>query len=219
VDKIWDEIHSSREWGAYPSEHVIRFFARNYYSDVRSGDIIKVLDFGCGGGAHTWYLAREGFKTYAFDGSKSAVKNAKKKLSSEGLNAEFKVGDGLNIEYDEDFFDAILDNVCIYANPIEDIKKMYKRIYSFLKWGGKLLTVCFSDNTYGFGRGTRLEDGTFSDIDEGPLKDRGICHFYNEDEILGILVEIGFKNVLIDKILYTDRGGYKVEQLVVQAEK
>ena len=218
MDKIWDEIHSSREWGAYPSEHVIRFFARNYYNAIRSGNEIKVLDFGCGGGAHTWYLAREGFKTYAFDGSKYAVNNAEKKLASEGLNAEFKVGDGLSIDYEEGFFDAILDNVCVYANPIEDIKKMYKRIYSFLKWGGKLLTVCFSDNTYGFGRGTRLEDGTFSDIDEGPLKDRGICHFYNEDEILGILVEIGFKNVQIDKILYTDRG-YKVEQLVVQAEK
>ena len=72
MDNIWNEIHETQAWGSYPSEHVIRFFARNYYSKER--DKVKILDFGCGGGAHTWYLAREGFDVYAFDGAEAAVK-------------------------------------------------------------------------------------------------------------------------------------------------
>lgn len=64
----WEKIHSTQEWGRYPSETVIRFIARNYYKTER--EKIKILDFGCGAGAHTWYLAREGFDVYAFDGSK-----------------------------------------------------------------------------------------------------------------------------------------------------
>ena len=48
IDKAWEEIHSSRDWGQYPSEHVIRFVARNYYNKKR--DEVKILDFGIGGG-------------------------------------------------------------------------------------------------------------------------------------------------------------------------
>lgn len=59
----WEKIHSTQEWGRYPSETVIRFIARNYYKTER--EKIKILDFGCGAGAHTWYLAREGFDVYA----------------------------------------------------------------------------------------------------------------------------------------------------------
>lgn len=47
-DNVWEEIHSTTEWGQYPSEHVIRFVARNYYKKDRANT--KILDFGCGGG-------------------------------------------------------------------------------------------------------------------------------------------------------------------------
>ncbi len=40
-------------------------------------------------GAHTWYLAREGFDVYAFDGSKSAVAKAAQRLEKEHLKAHF----------------------------------------------------------------------------------------------------------------------------------
>ena len=216
MDEIWNKIHSSRVWGGYPSEHVIRFFARNYYSKERSK--VTILDFGCGGGAHTWYLAREGFDVYAFDGSEYAVENAKKKLSLENLRADFRVCDGLNADYKENFFDAILDNVCIYANRIDDIRCMYKKARSFLKPGGMILTANFGVATYGFGLGTEIEKGTYTSITDGPLKDRGVAHFYREMELREVLSEAGFQNIEIDRITYTDRGK-PIEQLIAQAEK
>lgn len=127
----WEEIYSTQEWGVYPTEHVIRFVARNYYNADRNK--IKILDFGCGAGAHTWYMAREGFDVYAFDGSKSAVERAEKRLEREHLRAEFKVLDALKVDYPDEFFDAVVDNVCVYGNLLENIKCMYENIYRMLK--------------------------------------------------------------------------------------
>ncbi len=76
-DKIWEEIHQEVEWGGkYPSEEVIRFIARNYYGADRENT--KILDLGCGTGAVTWFLAREGFDTMGVDGSSVAIEKARK---------------------------------------------------------------------------------------------------------------------------------------------
>lgn len=42
VSEEWEKIHSTQEWGRYPSETVIRFIARNYYKTER--EKIKILD-------------------------------------------------------------------------------------------------------------------------------------------------------------------------------
>ena len=102
IDPVWEEIHSTQEWGQYPSEHVIRFVARNYYKKDRRS--VKILDFGGGGGAHTWYLAREGFDVYGFDGSPSAVRKAEAKLAREHLSAHLCCATGQDVSYEDDFF-------------------------------------------------------------------------------------------------------------------
>ena len=102
----WEQIHQSKVWGGYPTEHIIRFMARNYYSLERTR--VKVLDFGCGAGAHTWYLAREGFDTYAFDISETAVKRLRNRLETEGLRANVIAADGMNMPYEDEFFDVII---------------------------------------------------------------------------------------------------------------
>ena len=94
----WEYIHQNKEWGHYPAEHIIRFIARNYYDKDRRN--IKILDFGCGTGANTWYLAREGFDTYAFDISETAVKKLNNFLAQEGLSAHTATRDGLDLDYD-----------------------------------------------------------------------------------------------------------------------
>ena len=46
-------VPSIQKWGMYLSEHVIRCVARNYYT--WESEKTRILDFGCGAGAHTWY--------------------------------------------------------------------------------------------------------------------------------------------------------------------
>ena len=215
-DPVWEEIHSQREWGKYPSESVIRFVARNYYHGDRAKT--KILDFGCGAGSNTWYLAREGFDTFAFDGSKSAVGRVQKRLEEEHLEADLRVRDALNLDYEQESFDCIIDNAVIYANLSENIRKMFEEVYGLLKKGGKLFSVSFSTNTTGYGIGKRLEENTYSDIQEGCLADRGTAHFFDKKELHDILNGCGFLNIRIDTLAYTDNGAL-IEQFLVQAER
>lgn len=216
-DNTWEEIHKSQEWGKYPSEDIIRFVARNYYNKERKN--IKILDFGCGAGANTWYLAREGFDTYAFDGSASAVMKAKAYLAKENLEAHFEVADALDISYENNFFDCIIDSAVVYANTIKNITDMYKKIYDLLVPAGKLFaTGLFTPNTAGYGTGILLEKNTFKDLTEGALAGRGTVHFFEKEEILELLDSIGFHNINIDETKRTDRGKI-VEYWIVSAEK
>lgn len=216
-DNTWEEIHSTQEWGQYPSEVVVRFVARNYYKNEERMNT-RILDFGCRGGNHTWYLAREGFDVYAFDGSKSAIEKTRKKLRGEQLDADLRVLDATEINYDKDFFDAVIDNVSIYANTIENIKLMYGAVYNSLKNGGKFLSVVFSTDTYGFGTGKEIEYHTYKDIEVGNLTGRGIAHFFDKEELISLIQSVGFRDVSIDELIYTDNG-WKVAQLIVCALK
>lgn len=216
-DTTWEDIHKNQNWGAYPAEHVIRFVARNYYK-VEDRKKVKILDFGCGGGAHTWYLAREGFDTYAFDGSKSAIKKLKKRLEEENLEVDLRVLDAIEIDYNQETFDAVIDNACIYANTVSNIRKMYQLIWNTLKKGGRLFTSSFSTKTTGYGTGKNIEKNTYTDVEEGNLVGLGIVHFFDKDEIYSILENIGFKNIIVDNIEYTDRGNI-VSMYLVSALK
>lgn len=215
-DTIWETIHKNQEWGKYPSESVIRYVARNYYNKNRKQ--IKILDFCCGGGSHTWYLAREGFDVYAFDGSKSAVNKVKDRLEKEGLKADLRVRDALELDYEDNFFDCVIDNVSIYANKFEDITKMYEKIYGILKQGGGMYTSMFSKHTTGYGMGEQIEKDTFIKIPCGSLTGRGTVHFYDEKEITELLNKVGFCDIQIDLLHYTD-GGNVIEQFLIMAKK
>lgn len=215
-DTIWETIHETNAWGKYPSEVVIRFIARNYYQSDRK--TIRILDFGCGAGSNTWYLARENFDVYAFDGSESAIRKVKERFLEEGLHADLRVRDALNLDYENDFFDCVVDNVAIYANRLPYIIKMYEKIYQMLREGGKIFSVSFSKNTTGYRMGREIEQDTFVDITCGSLQGRGTVHFFSVDELTDLLHKIGFKNLIADQMRYTDRGNV-VENIMIQAEK
>lgn len=215
-DEEWEEVHKSMEWGAYPSETIIRFVARNYYKKKR--DEIKILDFGCGAGAHTWYLAREGFDTYAFDGSKSAIERLEKRLAKDNLKAHAFVMDGAELAFEDNYFDAVIDSACIYSNLKEHIDTMYRNVYNCLKNGGKFISTCFGKETEGYGTGDEIEKDTYRNLTSGNLQGRGLTHFFDKEELVETLEKAGFCNIHIDEMKYTDNG-VMVHIYIAMAEK
>lgn len=219
MDKAWEEVHSTRDWGKYPSIDVVSFVARNYYKKERKN--VKILDFGCGQGSNTWFAAREGFDTYAFDGSASAIEKAKKFLLEQNLKADFKIMFGTKLEYDNDFFDCVIDGAAISANKTQDIKIMLKEIYRVLKKGGKIIsTGLFNAKSTSYGTGDLVEKNTYTNISAGTLQGIGAIHFFEKDEILELWSEAGFKNIAIDEsILTINNGTVTTGSYIVTAEK
>ena len=120
--------------------------------------------------------------------------------------ASFQVSDAVNIDYPDEFFDAVIDCACIYANRWDDIQEMYGKVFRMLKKGGRFLSSCFGEELYGYDTGEEIEKGTIKDIKEGALVKRGVTHIFTAEELKDTLEKIGFKDVSVDWIKQLDHG-------------
>jgi len=194
----WEKIYYERDWGKYPEIELVRFISRRF-SENNNLSEIKILDLGCGTGASTWYLAREGFNVFAIDGSESGVKKAIERLLKNGLEAEVSTGDFLNMPYHDNFFDCVIDITSIQHNTIESIETIIKKIHLMLK-----------KDSYFFGI-MACED---KDIEKG----YGTIHFMSEDEIIDLFK--AFSEISIDYVSRTDNNQqYLDKRWIVVAKK
>ena len=120
----WDDKFSSREWGRYPPEDLVRFVGRNFKVADRSE--ITVLEVGCGPGANVWFLHREGYRVAGIDGSPAAIDKARIRIEAENeqlnrLNPDLRVGNFSSLPWAEQSFDLVIDIFSIYANTIDVI--------------------------------------------------------------------------------------------------
>ncbi|MDP5212456.1 class I SAM-dependent methyltransferase [Pseudoalteromonas tunicata] len=182
-DETWEQIFSSREWGKYPGEDIIRFIARNFYA-VEDRAAIKVLEVGCGPGANIWYLAREGFSVYAVEGSASAIEKAHNRLAAEvpHWQGELKVGDFLHLPFDDESFDAVIDIEAISCNEFEDSKKAYAEIARVLKPNGLLYSRAFAKGTLGDETGKEISYNCYLPA-VGPMSGTGCTRFTAEHDL------------------------------------
>jgi SAM-dependent methyltransferase len=190
-DQIWEKIHSERVWGIYPKEEVIRWVAHNFYhTEDRSK--VKFLDLGCGAGANTWFLDREGFDVTGIDGSPSAI-------SRSLVKGKCFVADATNLPFEDNSFDAVIDVACIAHNKLQDAKGIIKEVRRVLKQEGVLLSIMPSSDCY-----------------RGPYEGKGTTIFLNEIEINSLFYpEI---NVLTDWTAY-GWGNYTIKHWIISGTK
>src|SRR5262249_51180391 len=110
-DPKWEQIFSSRPWGKYPPEPIIREVMRAFSKNADRKQV-RMLDLGCGPGANTWFMAREGFSVSGIDGSASAIAQNRQRLANERLSADLSVGDfTVALPWPDQTFDGVIDNV------------------------------------------------------------------------------------------------------------
>ena len=184
-DKGWEKIFSENEYGKYPSEQLIRFVAINYYKVPNRNDL-KILEIGSGTGPNLWYLAREGFRVVGVEGSKIGVERTKKRLKQESLKAEVFVGDVMNLTFEDNSFDCVIDMECLCANRYKDSLIILDEVYRVLKLNGKFISRTFMTGSEGYGKGEKFEgeDNTYINSFQGTsTKGCGIIRFTSEEEI------------------------------------
>lgn len=220
INNGWDDIFKQHGWGKYPSEDLIRFIARRYYHEPDRKSI-KILEVGCGPGANIWYLAREGFSVYGIDGSKTAINQANLRLKREKLNADLIVGNIINLPYENNFFDCIIDVECIYANCFSDSIDIIKELYRVLKPDGNFFSKTFMEGMVKQGEGTLLtgETHTYLSITTGPLSAKvGIQRLTSEVEIATLYSIFTIES--IDYLIRSENNrNYEVREYLISCKK
>lgn len=217
-DQTWEHVFKTQEWGKYPSEDLIRFVARNFYGAPNRKEI-KILEVGCGIGANLWYVSREGFSVYGIDGSKTAVKKALARLNSEnpGWSGELIIGDIISLPYNDDFFDAVIDNEAIATNSFDNAVEMYSEIYRVLKPNGKVYSRSFSEGSWGDGTGEHAGYNAWIP-NVGPLNNKGLSRFATKKDIVELLGK--FEIIELERLERTYNNlNEKVIEWIVISEK
>lgn len=216
-DPTWEEIFKSRGWGKYPSEDVIRFIAPRF-KEVADRGKVRVLDLGCGGGAHTWFLAREGFDTFGIDGSESGISQANSLLERDELQANLTVGDFTQLDYLRGYFDVIIDSKAVQHNEFNNIKLIHQQVWDLLKPGGYFFGILINTETSGLKTAEKLEGNTYTNFQEGPIQKDLLVHFFTEAEVIGIMAD--YEELNLEKTTRTvNNGRYQYGHFIVNGRK
>lgn len=183
--EIWEQIFQNKKWGEYPPIALVKFIATNFYSRENRNEV-KILELGSGPGANIWYICREGFSAYAIDGSKTACEKLQRKIDKEGLSHQLKsVNSGNYLEllndYDNDFFDAIIDIESLSCNSFAKTREALSLSFDKLKKDGKLFSFTFADGTWGLDEDEKDFHGLYPS--EGPLSGIGFVRYTTRDDI------------------------------------
>lgn len=216
-DNVWEKVFRENEWGKYPAESLIRFMARNFYKKERKK--VRVLEVGCGTGANIWYLAKEKFDVYGMDGSRTAIKRAKRRLKDEFVKAHLTSGDIVKLPYETGYFDVVVDAECISCNSRNDARAILAEIKRVLKKDGLFYSRTFTDKMYIGHHFKKQNDLEYENISGGPLAGKGLVRLTTMKGIRDLYGKV-FCIISIDKLEYSEYNRqFKVSEWVIISRK
>ncbi len=198
MKKKWNKLHSKERFQPkYPSENVVRFIFTQFPRDLTNRRRLKILDLGCGAGANTVFLAREGFQVYATDISDNGLKVTGKRLKDNKLKAVLKNAAMENQPFPDNFFDGVISYGVFYYNNKEGFQRAVSEAYRILKKGGKAFVFTRTKSDYRFGRGKKVEKNTFI-LNIKDTNEKGMMmHFLDKNEIKEIFSS--FDDIILEK--------------------
>ena len=96
------------------------------------------LDLGCGLGRHSILFGKNEFNVSSFDISEEAINRTGKWAKKEKLEFDYKVGDMLNLPYEDEMFDCIYCRNVISHTDTEGMKQVIKELYRVMKKDGEI---------------------------------------------------------------------------------
>jgi len=187
-DALWEEIFSTRAWGRYPPEDLIRFCAQRFYALQPRSDV-KLLEVGFGTGANLWYFAREGFGVHGLEGSEAGAAQARKRLDTElpgwnqGAADRLRVGDMCDpLPWADNSFDAVIDNDAVTCVDHESACRVYAQMHRVARPGGWLYVRTPAAGTWGDGSGEACGHNAWR-CSEGPFAGTGVVRFASESDL------------------------------------
>ena len=180
--KAWNwEIVKGKSEKIWLEPSIESFYLLNRWRTQGKSDF---LDLGCGIGRHTILFARNGFNTYGLDLSEESIRRTKEYAKQENVDVELKLGDMLNLPYDDEQFECILCRNVISHTDTKGMKKIISELKRVLKIDGECYLTLGSKDTWGFKQESwpLVDPNTRIRIEEGP--ENGIPHFYADYDLI-----------------------------------
>lgn len=170
IYKYWSSVVPEQTWGFQ--------FARDFITKVKKG---RVLDLGCGAGAHSKFLWNSGLEVVGIDFSEKMIEEAKRKVPE----GKFHVGDILSLDFPPNYFDGVFARASLLHIKKSQMEPVLQKLHNILKDRG-LLYVAMKE-----GSG---EKEVFSEY----FKLNRFFALYTETELVKLLKKTGFK--VIDRV-------------------
>jgi len=122
--------------------HVIKGYYRDFVKTLELKGDEKVLDFGCGPGAASKFIASKleegGGELTCFDISKKWIERAKKRLSRFS-NVQYYVEDIRKWDAKDKFYDSVVVHVMLHDIPLEERFRVVEALAQKMKAGASLV--------------------------------------------------------------------------------
>jgi SAM-dependent methyltransferase len=120
-------------------------------------------------------------------------------------------------EFEDSYFDAIIDIESLYCNSFEKSRKIVEICFSKLKPGGLMLSQTFSDKTWGL-EGDEVGYHAVLPID-GPMAHKGYTRYTTKEDIdkLYKLENNKIKNIELQELHLNN--GKPISEWIIEVEK
>jgi ubiquinone/menaquinone biosynthesis C-methylase UbiE len=211
----------------YPNEELCRFMGRHFFTlSPAEKSQKKILELGCGTGANLWMTAREGLDSYGIDISAKAVELCHEMLGSWGTKAKLQEMCMTDLDYPDEYFDAVLDIFSTFCLDMENFEICLKHVARVLKARGKFFSYTPSAGSAAFTNyqpSKKIDEYTLSGITRKDSAYSGSNHpfrFLNKDLCEKQLAIHGLKVTYLETTsrTYNHMGEY-FEFIIFEAEK
>lgn len=189
--KFWNKTFKERNPTLYPHDSVVSFIFRNI-PDHKPKNKVNVLDIGCGGGNNLFFVAEMGLNAYGIDGSENAIKIANRRFKDKKLSAQLFIGDFIELPYESNFFDMVIDRHSLCCTDKIDIQRTIDEVKRVLIPGGVFFSLSYSDDHTSSLNGIKTKNGITKGINKGSLQGFGDLSFFSQKEIENLFSK-GFK--------------------------
>ena len=156
----------------------------SYYLVNRWYDKKNFLDLGCGLGRHSILFGKNGFNVSCFDISEDAINKTKEWAESENLSFDYKIGDMLNLPYEDESFDSILCRNVISHTDTIGIKNIINELKRVMKKDAECYLTLGSKDNWNEERMSwpNVDENTKLRMEEGP--EYKVPHFYADYDLI-----------------------------------
>jgi tellurite methyltransferase len=143
---------------------------------LKTRNLTRVLDLGCGLGRHAHYLASHGLTCAGIDASETGLAYARAQAVSARMTIDYRRGFFYALPYAEHSFDAVIAWNVIYHGDAAVAQRAVNEIARVLAPGGLCVGSMLSKRNVAYGCGRLVSKDTF--VVDGAGDDKVHPHYY-----------------------------------------